>query len=196
MKYRALIASMPLLALAACTQPYGAQGTASTEGGTAQQSSGHGTAGGAGMQGGAGPGMQGAAGMPPCPGMMGGPGMAGAPGMMGHFGGAAGGMLPGVSGLTDEQRKSIGVIMDDFRKKQAPLMQQMHQQMMGWNFYRGGTMDRAAADQAYDAANPIHRQMFYNMMEMRGRIDQVLTAQQRAEWQRSWHGGMWPGQAP
>ena len=194
MNYRALIALMPLLALAACTQPYGAQRTASTEG-TEQQSSTYGTAGGAGMQGGAGPGMQGAAGMPPCPGM-GGPGMAGAPGMMGHFGTMAGGALPGVSGLTDEQRKSIGVIMDDFRKKQAPLMQQMHQQMMGANFYRGGTMDRAAADQAYDAANPIHRQMFYNMIEMRGRIDQLLTAQQRAEWQRSWQGSMWPGQAP
>lgn len=211
MRFSVLIAAVALIPVAACTQPYGQQGSASTgmqsqpatgSGMQPQQATGSGMMGGSqagtGAQAGTAPGA-GAAGYGPCPGMMGGPwmmgghGMMGQPGMMGRQGWMAGGELPGVSGLTDSQRKSIGSIMEDFRQKQWPLMQQMHQQMMSSNIYRGGTADRAAADAAFDAAAPLHRQMFHNMIEMRARVDQVLTAQQREEWQRSWQGMMRPG---
>lgn len=195
MRFRAPIIALSLFSITACTQPYGQQRSASGD-----MQSPHAT--GAGMMGGTGgqaaTGGAGMDGHPPCPGMMGqgmmgGPGMMGQHGMMGGAGWMASGELPGVSGLSDSQRKSIASIMADFRQKQMPLMRQMHQQMMSANVYRGGTIDRAAADAAFDAAAPIHRQMFQNMIEMRGRIDQVLTAQQREEWQRSWQGMMWPG---
>lgn len=98
------------------------------------------------------------------PGMMG--GMMG-PGTMGY------GPLP--ADLTAEQRRQLAEIHREFRARQWPLMQQMHELM--WD--EGAPSDEQAQRRAYDKFAALHKQMFENRLAMRKRIDALLTPQQR-----------------
>ena len=97
-------------------------------------------------------------------GMMG--GMMG-PGTMGY------GPLP--ADLTAEQRRQLAEIHREFRARQWPLMQQMHELM--WD--EGAPSDEQAQRRAYDKFAALHKQMFENRLAMRKRIDALLTPQQR-----------------
>lgn len=134
-----------------------------------------------------GPGMMGGYGQ----GMMGGYGAGGyggghGPGMMGGYGpGMGGGMMgPGgidVPDLTADQRSKIKLAQQDFWKKQWPLMQQMHSTM--WDDGAAG-FDEQAARKNYEAASALHKQMFENGLEMRKRVDAVLTPKQKEQLRR------------
>jgi Spy/CpxP family protein refolding chaperone len=137
--------------------------------------------------GGYGPGMMGGYGGP---GMMGGPGGYG-PGMMGGYGGPGmmGGWGRGGYGLSDlsaDQRKRIDEARQDFWKKQWPLMQQMHSTMWNADQDPGAPFDEQAARRGYDSIAALHKQMFENSIEMRKRVDAVLTPKQREELRREW----------
>ncbi len=143
---------------------------------------------GPGMMGGYGPGMMGGGGYGPGgygPGMMGGygPGMMGGggygPGMMGGWG-AEGAW--GIPDLTADQRKKLTEARQDFWKKQWPLMQQMHS--IGWNPSDGDAFDEQAARKNYEAMAALQKQMFDNRLELRKRIEGVLTPKQREELRR------------
>lgn len=166
-------AAAALAATAACSQPAGPGYGPGMMGGYGPGMMGdYGY--GPGMMGGYGPGMMGAYG----PGMMGGygPGMMG-PGMMGGYGPNA------VADLTADQRAKISEAQQDFWKKQWPLMQQMHTQMLA---QQGGASDDQAARRNYDAFAGVQKQMFENQLELRRRTDAVLTPQQRETLRRGW----------
>jgi Spy/CpxP family protein refolding chaperone len=131
---------------------------------------------GPGMMGGYGGGMMGGYG----PGTMGGYGG----GMMGGYG--HGMMGPGGYGaladLTADQRGRIKQAQQDFFKKQWPLMQQMHS--AEWDGSAADPADEQAARKSYDAASGLHKQMFENQLELRKRIDAVLTPKQREQLRR------------
>lgn len=179
MKNRAIavFAAGVLLTAAGCSQVNG-QGTGP----------GYGPGYGPGMMGGYGPGYG------PGPGMMGGYGPGYGPGpMMGGYGpGMMGGYGPGMMGggygygrlpdLTPDQRSRIATIQRDFRARQWPLMQQMHELMWG----DGTATDEQAQRRDYDKLAALQKQMFENMLESRKRMDEVLTPQQRDEMRRGW----------
>lgn len=124
---------------------------------------------------GMGPGMMG-------PGMME-PGMMG-PGMMGP--GNYGYWLPD---LTTEQRVKLADVQDEFRRKQWALMQSMHE--LGWrqnDVYRDGKFDEKAARKSFEAMTDLRKQIFENSLDLRKRIDAVLTPQQRDQLGRRWSG--------
>ncbi len=164
---RALLAATAAaltLTLGACAQPpYGpgyGQGPGMMGGGYGP---GHGQ--GYGMMGGYGPGY----------GM--GPGMMmGGPGMMGGY--------RHVLNLTDDQRSKLGEIQQDFAKTHWAMMSAMHGE--------GGPMaqmysgDEKAVRQGYEAMSAMHKQMFESSLEMRKRMDAVLTDEQREQMRRSW----------
>lgn len=129
---------------------------------------------GPGMMGGYGGGMMGGYG----PGMMGGygPGMMGGHGMMGPGGYGA------LADLTADQRGKIKQAQQDFFKKQWPLMQQMHS--TEWDGSAADPADEQAARKSYDAVAALHKQMFENQLELRKRIDAVLTPKQREQLRR------------
>ena len=136
---------------------------------------------GPGMMGGYGPGMMGGYG----PGMMGGygPGMMGGgygPGMMGGWGAEGW----GIPDLTADQRKKLAEARQEFSKKQWPLMQQMHS--IAWNASDSDASDEQAARKNYEAMAALQKQMFDNRLELRKRIDAVLTPKQREEMRRGW----------
>ena len=134
------------------------------------------------------------------PGMMGGgygPGYGMGPGMMGGGYGPGYGMGPGMMGgygpgnvygldLSAEQREKIGEIQQEFAKKQWGLMTSMHSP--------GGPMeqmfsgDEKAARQAYEAMAAARKQMFEAQLDMRKRVDAVLTKEQREQLQRNYRG--------
>lgn len=159
-----------LLATAACSQPGPGYGP------------------GPGPGPGYGPGMMGGYGYGPGPGPGYGPGMMGGygpgpgygPGMMGGFGygpGMMGGYGPNLlPDLSADQRTRISEAQQDFWKKQWPLMQQMHAQM--WS-QQGAAPDDTTARRTYEALAAVQKQMFENQLEMRRKIDGVLTPQQR-----------------
>jgi len=139
---------------------------------------------------GMGPGMMGGYGMGP--GMMGGYGMG--PGMMGGYGMGPEmmrGYGPGGYGalnLTDEQRKQVAAIREEFARTQWDLMGKMHGQR--WQeFDSSGKTDEGAARKAYQAMADAHKAMFDNSLELRKRIDAVLTKEQREQQRRNWGGG-------
>ena len=150
---------------------------------------------GPGMMGGYGPGY----GYGPGPGMMGGWGGGGygpGPGMMGGWGGGYGGG-PGMMGgwgrggyglpdLTADQRKRIDDARQDFWKKQWPLMQQMHSTMWNADQDPGAPFDEQAARRNYDSVAALQKQMYENQVEMRKRVDAVLTPKQREELRSAW----------
>ena len=135
---------------------------------------------------GPGPGMMGGwgGGYGPGPGMMGGWGGGYGPGMMG--GGGRGGYA-GLSDLTADQRKRIDEARQDFWKKQWPLMQQMHSSMWNADQEPGAPFDEQAARRNYDSVAALQKQMYENQIEMRKRIDAVLTPKQREELRRDWN---------
>jgi Spy/CpxP family protein refolding chaperone len=136
-----------------------------------------GYAGGPGMMGGYG-GGQGYGG----PGMMGGygggpGGYGGGPGMMGRGGWGPGGY--GALDLTPEQRGKIGEIQDEFSRQQWALMSRMHEDGLRENqALRRSDPDENAARKAYDEMAAVRKQMFENSLQMRKRIDEVLTPEQ------------------
>lgn len=118
------------------------------------------------------------------PGMMGGYGGGYGPGMGGGMGMGMGGGGPRALALADlsaEQRGKIRQAQQDFWKKQWPLMQQMHS--TAWDA-DGAELDDQAARKNYDAVAGLHKQMFENQLELRKRIDGVLTPQQRESLRR------------
>lgn len=100
-------------------------------------------------------------------GMMGPGGFGMGPGMMGGWGGYP-------ADLSAGQRTSIDQIERDFRGRQWPLMQQMHELM-----WADSGSDEQAQRRSYDQVAALHRQMFENMLDARKRMDAVLTPQQR-----------------
>jgi Spy/CpxP family protein refolding chaperone len=115
-------------------------------------------------------------------GMMGGPGHGMMGGMMGGFG------TRNIPDLTPDQRSKITAIRRDLRNRQLALMDQMHDQWAGTNYYRNGQFDEQAARRAYDATEKIHRQMFENSLDAQKRIDALLTPAQKQQLQRSYSG--------
>jgi Spy/CpxP family protein refolding chaperone len=179
MKRKLLAASAAVLlgtATAACSQPYGGMGP--------------------GMMGGYGQGGQGyGQGQGYGPGF--GPGYGTGPGMMGGYGGN--GMGPGMMGgyggygygpdLNAEQRAKISEIQQEFAQKHWELMGRMHQQ--GGPMYEAfgsGAVDEKAARKAYETMAEAQKQMFEASLQMRTKIDAVLTPEQREQMGRGWRG--------
>ena len=116
----------------------------------------------------------------------GGPGYGMGPGMMGGYGGPGmgrGGWGLGGYGaldLTPEQRSKIGEIQDEFGRQQWALMSRMHDEGLRENqALRRGDVDENAARKAYDEMAAVRKQMFENSLQMRKRIDEVVTPEQR-----------------
>ena len=135
------------------------------------------------------------------PGMMGGYGPGGygmGPGMMGGYGSGGYGMGPGMMWgygpggdnplkLSDEQRRKISDIQEESWRKQWALMRSMHELQ-----FRGeGTEppNDAEARKLYQASADLRKQMFENSLDVRKRIDAVLTKEQREQMRRGWRGG-------
>ena len=118
------------------------------------------------------------------PGMMGGygPGSGMGPGMMGGYGPGYGYGLD----LDDKQRAKIDEIQQEFAQKHWGLMTAMHSP--------GGPMDQMfsgdekSARQAYEAMAAARQQMFEASLEMRKRVEAVLTPEQRKQLQRGYRG--------
>ncbi|HYD76388.1 hypothetical protein [Ramlibacter sp.] len=205
---QSLMVLMAAAALTACAQPYGPGGQGPGGSGNGPGMMGEYGPGmtrgyGPGMMGGYGPGMMGGYG----PGMMGGygPGMMGGygPGMMGGYGpgmmgghghGMMGGFGPGMMGgygmawpadLSADQQARIAEAQQAFQQRQWGLMQQMHQLMWSANA-PGRPFDEQAARKHYDDSAALHKQMFENSLELRKRMDAVLTPQQREQMGRGW----------
>lgn len=102
-------------------------------------------------------------------------GMGMGPGMMGGWGG-----LP--ANLSAEQRTKIAEIQRDLRKRQWPLMQEMHELM--WTDAEQGALDEQAQRRQFERHAALQKQMFEGMLDARKRIDAVLTPQQREELRR------------
>lgn len=129
-------------------------------------------------------------------GMMGGgygPGYGQGYGMMGGGYGMAPGMMGGygyVPDLTDEQRAKLGEIQQEFAKTHWALMSAMHGQGGPMaQMYGQGATDEKAVRQAYDSMAAVHKQMFETSLEMRKRMDAVLTEEQRKQVHRYWRDG-------
>jgi Spy/CpxP family protein refolding chaperone len=189
MKRKLLAASAAVLlgtATAACSQPYGGMGPGMM-GGYGQGGQGYGQGQGYGPGFGPGYGMG--------PGMMGGYGMG--PGMMGGYGGN--GMGPGMMGgyggygygpdLNAEQRAKVSEIQQEFAQKHWELTGSMHRQ--GGPMYEAfgpGSFDEKAARKAYETMAEAQKQMFEASLQMRKKIDAVLTPEQREQMGRGWRG--------
>jgi Spy/CpxP family protein refolding chaperone len=167
MKRKLLAASAAVLlgtATAACSQPYGGMGPG--------MMGGYGQGGGQGYgQGqGYGPGF--------------GPGYGMGPGMMGGYGGYGYG-----PDLNAEQRAKVSEIQQEFAQKHWELMGSMHRQ--GGPMYEAfgpGSFDEKAARKAYETMAEAQKQMFEASLQMRTKIDAVLTPEQREQMGRGWRG--------
>lgn len=154
---------------------------------------------GPGMMGGYGPG----AGMGP--GMMGGyggygmgSGMMGGgygmgPGMMGGGYGMGPGMMGGYGGygldLSDDQRAKVTEAQQEFAQKHWELMGKMHQQGGPMSqAFGSGAVDEKAARKAYETMAEAQKQMFELSLQMRKKVDTVLTPEQREQMSRPWRG--------
>lgn len=172
-KILAVAAALLTVSVAACTQPHG-------------PGYGMGPGGGYGPGQGTGQGMMGGGGY--------GPGYGMGPGMMGGGYGMGPGMMGGgygyVPDLTAEQRTKLSEIQQEFAKTHWSLMGAMHGQGGPMaQFYGHGAGDEKAARQAYDAMAAAHKQMFDASLEMRKRMDAVLTEDQREQMRKYWRGG-------
>jgi Spy/CpxP family protein refolding chaperone len=205
MKRKLLAASAALLlgtATAACSQPYGGMGPGMMGGYGPGGGQGYGQGQGYGPGYGMGPGMMGGygPGYGMGPGMMGGygPGYGMGPGMMGGYG--PGGMGPGMMGgyggyggygvdLSAEQRAKIADVQREFARKQWESMDKMHAE--GGPMYQAfgpGPFDEKAARNAYQAMADAQKQMFEASLQMRKKIDSVLTPEQREQMGHGWRG--------
>jgi len=115
--------------------------------------------------------------------MMGGYGMG--PGMMGGFGPGAG--YYGLD-LTTEQRAKIGEIRKEFSEKQWELMGKLHAQGGPMEEAISGPFDEKAARKAYEAMTDAHKKMFEASLQMRKKVEAVLTPEQREQMGRGWRG--------
>lgn len=209
-------AALMVTATAACSQPYGGMGPGMMGGygpggnPNNEQSRGYGPGNGYGPGYGMGPGMMGGYGhgYGMGPGMMGGygPGAGMGPGMMGGYGPGAGmgpgmmggyGMGPGmmmggygyIPDLTAEQRAKIGEIQKEFSQQHWALMGAMHSEGGPMSqAFASGEVDAKAAREAYESMAAAHKQMFESALQMRTRIDAVLTKEQREQARRNWRG--------
>ena len=139
---------------------------------------------GPGMMGGASPGGYGVGPGMMGPGMMGGHGMG--RGMMGGYGwGGYGGL-----NLNDEQRAKIAAIQEESSRKQWELVGKMHEQRhQMYEFDSSGKVDESAARKAYQAMSDARKAMFENSLDVRMRVDAVLTKEQREQLQSGRHCG-------
>jgi Spy/CpxP family protein refolding chaperone len=126
-----------------------------------------------------------------------GPGYGMGPGMMGGYG--PGGMGPGMMGgfgpgayygldLTTEQRAKIGEIRKEFSEKQWELMGKLHAQGGPMDEAFAGPFDEKAARKAYESMADAHKKMFEASLQMRKRIEAVLTPEQRQQMGRGGRG--------
>jgi len=123
------------------------------------------------------------------------------PGMMGGYGPGGYGMGPGMMGgygpygdnslkLSDEQRRKISDIQEEAWRKQWPLMRSMHElQLRDESADASGKFDDAEARKLYQATADLRKQMFENSLDVRKRIDAVLTKDQREQLRQGWRGG-------
>ena len=209
MKRKLLAASAAVLlgtATAACSQPYGGMGPGMMGGYGPGNGQGYGQGQGYGPGYGMGPGMMGGygPGYGMGPGMMGGygPGYGMGPGMMGGYGpgyGMGPGMMGGYGGyggyrgygvdLSPEQRAKIADIQQELGRKQWGLMEKMHEE--GGPMYQAfgsGAFDEKAARKAYETMAEAQKQMFEASLQMRKKLDAVLTPEQREQMGRGWRG--------
>lgn len=108
------------------------------------------------------------------------------PGMMGAFGWGSERAL----GLSDEQRKQIAAIQEEFSRKQWDLMGRMHEQRDRlFRSQSSGEADDAAARKAYQVMADARKALFDSSVEARKRIDAVLTKEQREQLQSDFHCG-------
>jgi len=155
---------------------------------------GYGPGGGYGPGSGMGPGMMGGYG----PGGGGGygPGYGMGPGMMGGYGQGYG-MGPGMMGgndavyaldLNTEQRSKIDEIEKEFFEKRWALMGRMHARGGPmWQAF-SGPLDEKAARKSFDEMAQAQKEMFETSLQMRKRVDAVLTPQQREQLQGNYRG--------
>lgn len=125
------------------------------------------------------------------PGMMGyGMGMGMGPGMMGGYGMGPGMMGPGGRGMADltpEQRKQIGKIQDETRKKNWELMGQvMDEQARLRDQYDAPKQDSDAMASSQKKINDLQRQMYENASKAHERMEAVLTKEQKEKSWRFW----------
>lgn len=127
-----------------------------------------------------------------------GPGYGMGRGMMGGGYGPGYGMGPGMMGggygyvpnLTPEQRTKLAEIQQEFAQQHWGLMSAMHSQGGPMaQFFGPGAGDEKAARQAYEAMAAAQKQMFEASLEMRKRMDAVLTQEQREQMRKYWRGG-------
>lgn len=118
------------------------------------------------------------------------------PGMMGGYGGEGMGPGPMYGGtdaplaglaLTQEQRKKITDLRAEASQAMWELMGTMHRQghrMRG--MYGPGAYDEAAARKAYQAMSEAQQAMFEMRLDLRKKIEAVLTEEQRENLRKHW----------
>ena len=110
------------------------------------------------------------------------------PGMMGGYGpGGSWGL--GALNLTDAQRAKIADIQREASRKQWDIMGKAHEQHNQLQEqYELGTADDEATRKAYAAMADAHKQMFDTQLEVRKKIDAVLTPEQREQLRQGYRG--------
>ncbi|MHB1291279.1 MAG: Spy/CpxP family protein refolding chaperone [Sulfuricella sp.] len=117
------------------------------------------------------------------PGMMG-PGMMG-PGMMGGYGAGQ-----GMPNLTEQQQNKMTQIQEEVRKKHWDLMGKMNdEQTKLQQLYYSGKSDSAAIEAQHKKIYQLQREMDESWLEAKGRMDAVLTKEQKERLR----GGYGPG---
>ncbi len=116
-------------------------------------------------------------------GMMGGYGMGS--GMMGGYGAG-----PGMLSLTEQQQNNMAQIQEEVRKKHRDLMGKMNaEQMKLQQLYYSGKRDSAAIEAQHKKIYQLQREMDESWMDAQGRMDALLTKEQKDQRR----GGYGPG---
>jgi Spy/CpxP family protein refolding chaperone len=137
------------------------------------------------------------------PGMMYGPGMMG---MMGGYGmgpammGGGYGMGPGTMrgwamaylDLTDDQQSKIEKLGDELRHKQWDLVgKMMDEQAKLRDLYGAPKFDRNAIAAAYKRIGELRQQAIEARLDMLGKVEGILTQEQRDKLRQEWGNGHW-----
>jgi Spy/CpxP family protein refolding chaperone len=144
------------------------------------------------------------------PGMMYGPCGGYGPGMMGTMGGGYGmgpgmmgggyGMGPAMMGgwgmgyldLTGDQQSKIEKLGDEFRHKQWDLVgKMMDEQAKLRDLYGATTFDRNAIAAAYKRIGELRQQAIEARLDMLGKVEGMLTKEQRDRLRQEWGNGHW-----
>ena len=145
-----------------------------------------------------GPGMMGGYETMHGPGMMGGYGTMHGPGMMGGYGTMHG---PGMMGmgpvwmlnLTDDQRDIIGKLREELRKKQWTTMGQiMDERQKLSELYSADSPDANKVGAIYGKIFDLRRQMIEATIDVRNRMQALLTQEQQTQldqWRHGWGAG-------